>query len=100
MLEHLTSLNFDASKYELKNIYNMDETPLYIDMPADKTIERIGEKSIDIISSGHDKHRVSCVLTISPHGNITKSFIIMQKLDKVRLSKVAAQSAHRSFRLI
>ena len=61
----------------------MDETPLYIDMPGDKTIEKIGETSVDTISSGYDKHRISCVLAISANGSIAKAFVIMQKLVKV-----------------
>ena len=59
----------------------MDETPLYIDiiLPAATTINNIGEKSIDVVKSGYEKHRISCVLTISAIGALTKTFMIMQK---------------------
>ena len=60
----------------------MDETPRYVDMPADTTIASIGEKSIGICSSGKDKHRISCFLTISASGSMTKAFIIMKGLVK------------------
>ena len=83
ILSHLNVLNYVATNYEKKNIFNMDETPLYIDMPAATTIDNVGEKSIDVVTSGYEKHRISCVLTISASGALTKTFVIMQKLVKV-----------------
>ena len=82
VLEHLTSLSYLASLYEKKNIFNMDETPLYVDMPATTTIEYIGEKTVDVVSGGYEKHRISVVLTICANGSIAKTFVIMQKLLK------------------
>lgn len=34
------------------NIYNMDETPVYIDMASNRTIAFQGEKSIEVVGTG------------------------------------------------
>ena len=57
-------------KYEQINIFNVDETPLYVDMPNYN----------NVVSGGYEKHRISVVLTICANGSIEKSFVIMQKL--------------------
>ena len=42
-------------------------------MPAKTTIDYVGEKSINLVTSGYEKHRISFVLTISASGALTKN---------------------------
>jgi hypothetical protein len=47
---------------------NVDETPTYIDMAADRTIDVVNKKSIEINHTGHLKSRFTVVLTIAANG--------------------------------
>ena len=61
----------------------MDETQCYFDMVALKTIDFVGNKTIDLINSGHDKNRFTVVLTTAADGSILKAMIIFRNLKKV-----------------
>ena len=50
-------------KYALSSIGNMDATPLWLDMPSDTTVARVGEHSIPIRTTGHKKGRFTVILT-------------------------------------
>lgn len=49
--------------FELSNILNMDETPVWFDMAGNFTIDQIGEKTIHIRGTGNEKNRFTVVLT-------------------------------------
>ena len=49
--------------FELCNILNMDETPVWFDMAGNFTIDQKGEKTIHIRSTGNEKNRFTVVLT-------------------------------------
>ena len=49
--------------YELKNILNMDETPVWFDMASNFTINPKGEKTVHIYATGNEKNRFTVVLT-------------------------------------
>jgi hypothetical protein len=42
--------------FELSNILNMDETPVWFDMAGNFTIDQIGEKTIHIRGTGNEKN--------------------------------------------
>ena len=41
--------------FEPRCVINMDETPVYINMPHNRTMHPVGDKTIDIATSGHEK---------------------------------------------
>jgi hypothetical protein len=49
--------------YELGNIFNMDETPVWFDMAGVSTINPKGEKTVHIRATGNEKNRFTVVLT-------------------------------------
>jgi len=49
--------------YELENIFNMDETPVWFDMAGNFTINPKGDKTVHIRSTGNEKNRFTVVLT-------------------------------------
>lgn len=49
--------------YDLGNIFNMDETPVWFDMAGNFTINPKGEKTVHIRSTGNEKNRFTVVLT-------------------------------------
>ena len=48
-------------KFEDNLIINMDETPVYFDMPNSRTIDKKGKKEVWIRSTGAEKRRFTAV---------------------------------------
>ena len=64
--------------YSLSCIGNMDETPLWLDMPGDTTISRVGERSVSIRTTGHDKGRFTVILAAMADGRKLKPFVVFK----------------------
>ena len=45
----------EKEEYELSQIGNMDETPVWFDMPTSKTVTSKGEKTVLVKTTGHEK---------------------------------------------
>ena len=69
--------------YEKQFIYNMDETPIYLDMPHKRTLAPTGSKSIDVITSGNEKTRITVCLTITAAGKLLPAYVLFKNLVKV-----------------
>ena len=48
--------------YPLKYIGNMDETPMWFDLPSNTTINKKGEKTISIRTTGHEQTSFTVIL--------------------------------------
>jgi len=81
--EYLAKVKLYASKIGNDSIYNMDETPVYIDMVGSRTISFKGEKNTEVNTTGNSKSRITVVLCISKNGNMMKSMVILKGLKKV-----------------
>jgi hypothetical protein len=68
-------------------IFNMDETPVYIDMLSSSTLSFAGEKTTEANGTGNDKTRFTVVLTVSAAGKILKTmgFLRLKKVPKVKV---------------
>ncbi|CAG8608689.1 700_t:CDS:2 [Diversispora eburnea] len=49
--------------YPLKYIGNMDETPMWFDLPSNTTIDHKGTKTVNIRTTGHERSSFTVVLT-------------------------------------
>ncbi|CAG8555441.1 5815_t:CDS:2, partial [Scutellospora calospora] len=49
--------------FELQNILNMDETPVWFDMAGNVTINEKGKKTVHIHGTGNEKNRFTVILT-------------------------------------
>jgi hypothetical protein len=58
----VTELRIKKS-YELCNIFNMDETPVWFDMAGNFTVDQKGTKTVHIRSTGNENNRFTVVLT-------------------------------------
>lgn len=47
-------------EFSLGNTGNMDETPMYFDLSGNMTIDRVGNKTITVKTTGHKKQHFSC----------------------------------------
>lgn len=76
-------------QYSLDQIIAMDETPVWLDMPGETTVDFVGNKSIPLKSTGHEKMRVTVVLSAKANGTKLPPFIVFKgkrynkELDKI-----------------
>ena len=59
-------------------IGNMDETPLWLDIPGDTTVSRVGERTVSIRSTGYDKARFTVVLAAMADGRKIKPYVVLK----------------------
>jgi hypothetical protein len=64
------------NSYLLSQIGNTDQTPLYLDMPTNTTIEGKGEKSVIIRRSGCEKQHCTVMLAVIADGRKLPPYVI------------------------
>ena len=52
---------------------NMDETPVWMDMPSSRTVEKRGSKTALVKATGHEKNRFTVVLSCMADGTAFKT---------------------------
>ena len=76
-------------QYSLDQIIAMDETLVWLDKPGETTVDFVGNKSIPFKSTGHEKMKVTVVLSAKVNGTKLPPFIVFKgkwynkKLDKI-----------------
>ena len=70
--------HMQRQNYLLSCIGNMDETPLWMDMPGDTTVERQGTKFVPVRTRGHEKVRFTIVLAAMASGKKLKPFVVFK----------------------
>ena len=65
--------------YKLSQIGNMDETPVTFDMPGNRTIAPVGDKTILVKTTGHEKTHFTVVLACMADGSRLKPMIIFKR---------------------
>ena len=81
-VEHL------AKKLDEHHIFNMDETPVYIDMISSTTLEFKGGKNVNGASTGHEKSRFTVAITTSASGKMLKGYVIFKGLKNIPTIKL------------
>ena len=54
--------------FALKNIINMDETPMCFDMPGNTTMDKVGSKTVSVKTTGHERQHFTVVLACQADG--------------------------------
>ena len=72
--------------YPLHLIANMDETPLTFDIPPNRTINNMGEKTIKICTTGYEKNRVTVVLACCGDGSKIKPIVIFKRKNVPKIN--------------
>ncbi len=70
-------------QYPLSAIGSMDETPLWLDMPGDTTVARVGERTVSVRTTGHDKGRFTVILAAMADGRKLKPFIVFKGIRPI-----------------
>jgi len=66
-------------KLPIARIGNMDETPMCFDMPAARTIDNTGQKTVFIRSTGHERTHFTVVLTCMADGHKLNPMVIFKR---------------------
>ena len=76
-ITHLRTLRI-CHQYELHNIFAMDETACWMDMPSDTTVTTTGARSVPVKTTGHEKDHFTVILTAKADGTKMKPFIVFK----------------------
>ena len=68
----------NKGNYELVNIGNTDEMPVWFDMPSARTVATRGEKTVTISTTGHEKSCFTVVLSCLADGTKLKPMVIFK----------------------
>ena len=60
-------------------MFNMDETSIYLDMPANYTYDKKGKKRIEIDTAGAERVRLSTAFTAAADGTKLPIFVIIPR---------------------
>ena len=75
---HFYRALLEDHKFDLSNIINMDETPMWLDAVASRTISFSGEKTTSLKSTGHDKKNVTVLVAASADGRMKKCLVVFK----------------------
>ena len=64
--------------FELDSIFAMDETSSWFDMLSNTTVDRIGQRSVPLKSTGHEKQHFTVVLSSKADGTKLKPYIVFK----------------------
>jgi hypothetical protein len=65
--------------FELSQIGNMDETPMFFDLPGNRTVDTKGKKTIMIRTTGHERAHFTVVLACMADGTKLKPMVIFKR---------------------
>ena len=68
----------EAHKFSSDMIINMDETPLYFDMPSSHTVSKKGLREVRIRSTGAEKRRLTVILACTAAGSMLPPMVIFK----------------------
>lgn len=65
--------------YPLAQIGNMDETPVFFDLPANRTVDCVGAKTVAIKTTGHERSHFTTVLACMADGTKLPPMVIFKR---------------------
>ena len=65
-------------KYTPQNMFAMDETACWMDMPSDTTVAVTGSRSVPLKTSGHEKDHFTVILTAKADGTKMKPYVVFK----------------------
>ena len=63
----------------MSEIGNMDEAPMYFDMPGNTSVDFVVNKTIGIKTTGHEKQHLTVVLACLTDGTKLKPMVIFKR---------------------
>ncbi|CAI7913802.1 unnamed protein product [Closterium sp. NIES-54] len=65
--------------YPLDLILNADQTPLFLEMPAERTLEMKGARTVHVWSAGYEKERVTVMLAVTASGLKLPPYVVFKR---------------------
>jgi len=65
--------------FELSQIGNMDETPMSFDLPRNRTVDKVGAKTVQVRTTGHERTNFTLVLACMADGTKLKPMVIFKR---------------------
>ena len=65
--------------FALENIINMDETPMYFDMPGNTTVDKVASKTVSVKTTGHERQHFTVVLACQANGKKIRPLVIFKR---------------------
>ena len=87
---HLRNLQ-KKHQYQPADIFAMDETACWMNMPTDTTVAPVGARSIPIKTTGHTKDHYTVILTARADGTKLKPYVVF-KGKGTRLIKILSKT--------
>ncbi|GJP61182.1 hypothetical protein CLOP_g18373 [Closterium sp. NIES-67] len=60
---------------DLRRIINADQTPLFVEMPAGRTLEQKGSRSVPVKTAGYEKQRLTVMLACTASGDKLRPWV-------------------------
>ena len=90
LIRRFTKFNEDLrwdNSFELSQIANMDETPLFMNIPNTMTIAKIGSKEVNIKTHGQERIHVTAILWIVADGTKLPPMLVFKGKQDGRVEK-------------
>ena len=83
--------------YESSQILNMDETPMRFELPATRTLEFTGNRTVPILSCRGDKQSFTVVLAVKANGDKLPPKVIFKGVRQLRIEvpRIMQVSVHK-----
>ncbi|KAJ1202141.1 hypothetical protein NDU88_005942 [Pleurodeles waltl] len=65
--------------YDLGDIGNMDETPMTFDLPSNRTVASLGDKTVLLRTTGNEKYHFTVILSCLANGTKLRPVIIFKR---------------------
>lgn len=72
--------------YDLSRILNMDETPMRFELPATRTLEFTGNRTVPVLSCGADKQSFTVALTVKANGEKLPPKVIFKGVRQLKIN--------------
>ncbi|CAI7764858.1 unnamed protein product, partial [Closterium sp. NIES-53] len=65
--------------YPLNLIVNADQTPLFLEMPAERTLEMKGARTVHVPTAGYEKERLTVMLAVTAGGMKLPPYVVFKR---------------------
>ena len=72
--------------YDLSRILNMDETQMRFELPATRTLEFTGSRTVPVLSCGADKQSFTVALTVKANGKKLPPKVIFKGVQQLNIN--------------
>jgi hypothetical protein len=84
-------------QHDYADIIACDETPIWLDFVSDTTVNRTGAKEVSVITTGHEKTKLSVMLAAKSNGVKLKPHIVINRVRPIDGLKKLSHKIHVTY---